>query len=133
MKKKAVAIILVAVVLLLLGAYVIFDNIFPKAEPIKQLDSGLLESVSIYDNENDEMVLGDVELQKLINCINGAVPTRVMSVNDYPGARPYYVIEIKTEERILRYIIYKENGTSYVEIPYEGVYEIDKEAVDILK
>ena len=55
-----------------------------------------------------------------------------MSVNDYPSVRPYYVVEIQTIDRILRYIIYEENGTAYVEIPYEGVYEMKREVIDIL-
>ena len=136
MKKKTVIIstlIVVVLVVLVLGAYVLFDNIFPKAEPIKQLEISMLESVNLHDNENKEIVISDEELQKLINYINGAVPTRTMSVNDYPVVRPYYAVEIKTAERVFGYMVYEDNGTAYVELPYEGVYEIDREAVEILK
>ena len=133
MKKRLIVIISVVVVMMLLGAYWTFNAMFPKAEPMKQLENSMLESVNIYDNENEEIVLSDVELQKFINYINGAVPTRTMSINDYPSARPYYVVEIKTVERIIRYMIYEENGASYAEIPYEGVYQIKRETMEILK
>lgn len=136
MKKKTViisALIVAMLVVLVLGAYVWFDNIFPKAEPIKQLEISMIESVNFHDNENREIVISDEEFQKLINYINDAVPTRTMSVNDYPVVRPYYVVEIKTAERVFGYMVYENNGTAYVELPYEGVYEIDKGAVEILE
>lgn len=136
MKKKTlviVGIIIAVLVVFLLGGYALFDNIFPKAEPINQLDISMLESVSLYDNEEKEIVISDTELQKLIECINGAVATRTISVNDYPDVRPYYVLEIKTAERVIRYMIYERNGIAYAEIPYEGVYKIDREAIDIVK
>ncbi len=133
MKKKAVMIIVAGLAVLLLGVYALYINMFPKAEPIKQLEISMLESVNLYDGYNAEIVLGEEDLQKLINYINSAVPTRTMSVNDYPSVRPYYVVELKTAERIFGYMIYEDNGTAYVELPYEGVYEIDRETVEILK
>ena len=120
-------------VILVVGAYTVFDNIFPKATPITQLQMNMVESVHFYDNENKDIVIDDEELQKLINYINAAVPTRTMSVNDYPVVSPYYVVEVQLAERFMRYMIYEDNGTAYVEIPYEGVYKIDEEVVSILK
>ena len=136
MKKKTVivtAIIIAVLLILILGAYALFDNLFPKANPITQLEMGMIESVRLYDNENKDMVIDAGELQTLINYINAAVPTRTMSVNDYPNVRPYYVVEVQTTERFIRHMIYADKGKAYVEIPYEGVYEIDKDAVGILK
>ena len=136
MKKKTVIIIalnIAMLVILVVGAYTVFDNIFPKATPITQLQMNMVESVRFYDNENKDIVIDDEALQKLINYINAAVPTRTMSVNDYPVVSPYYVVEFKTTERFMRYMIYEDNGTAYVEIPYEGVYKIDEEVVSILK
>ena len=133
MKKKTIAIIGVVVVMMLIGAYWLLNDMFPKAEPIKQLEISLLESVNLHDNENKEIVLSEEDLQKLINYINSAVPTRTMSINDYPSVRPYYVVELKTVERRFGYMIYEDNGTAYVELPYEGVYEIDWEVIEILK
>lgn len=54
-----------------------------------------------------------------------------MSVNDYPSVRPYYEVEIKTVEEVLRYVIYEESGTAYAEISYEGIYKIEKETMEI--
>ena len=136
MKKKTgiiIALTIAMFVILVVGAYTVFDNIFPKATSITQLQMNMVESVRLYDNENKDMVIDDGELQTLINYINAAVPTRTMSVNDYPVVSPYYVVEFKTTERFMRYMIYEDNGIAYVEIPYEGVYKIDEEVVSILK
>ncbi len=137
MKKKTVVIvgIIVAVlVALLVGGYVLVDYmLFPKAKPIKQLEVDVVESVRLADNADNEIAISDAELQTFLTYINGAEATRIMSVNDYPSVRPYYVLEIKTAERVYRYMIYEERGTVYAEIPYEGVYKIDREAIDIVK
>jgi len=133
MKKKIVTISIVFFVFLLIGAWVLFDKIFPKANPINKVEISRLESINIYDNEENEIVVSDDELQQLITCINGAVPTRTISVNDYPSVRPYYVIEIKTTERLFRYMLYDDNGATYVELPYEGVYGIDSVVMEFFK
>lgn len=136
MKKKTLVfsvIVTAVLVVILLGGYAFFNSVFPKAGPMKQLEISLLESISLHDNSDNEIEISDTELQKLIDCINGAVATRTMSVNDYPDVRPYYVLEIKTAERVIRYMIYERNGIAYAEIPYEGVYKIDREAIDIVK
>ena len=130
--KKIVSIMIIVIIVFSLGIYALIDHIFPKAESIKQIEIGMLDSVKIYDDLNKEIIIEDIDLQKIIPYINDAKATRRMSVNDYPSVRPYYVVEIQTIDRILRYIIYEENGTAYVEIPYEGVYEMKREVIDIL-
>lgn len=137
MKKKTVVIvgIIVAVlVALLVGGYVLVDYmLFPKAKPIKQLAVDVIESVRLTDNADNEIAISDTELQTLLTYINGAEATRIMSVNDYPSVRPYYVLELKTAERVYRYMIYEERGTVYAEIPYEGIYKISREAIEMIK
>ena len=136
MKKKTVIITAITIAVLAIcvwGAYALLDNIFPKASPITQLEMSMIESVHLYDDEKKEIVINDEKLHTLISYINGAVPTRTMSVNDYPGVEPYYVVEVQLAERFIRHMIYEDNGKAYIEIPYEGVYEIDKDAVGFLK
>ena len=110
-----------------------YDSIFPKAEPIKQLKVSETDSTCIYDNNENEIGMVDSEIEEIITYINEAEPTRIMSVNDYPSVSPYYVVEIKSVDRYFRYMIYEDNGKTYVEVPYEGVYTIDEKAIDILQ
>ena len=78
MKKKTVAIIVMVVAVLMLGVYMVYDNIFPKAKPIKQLEISMIESVALSDNGDNAIVITDEELQKLLSYINGAEATRTM-------------------------------------------------------
>ena len=133
MKKKIFWIGLAVLVVLIAGVYKAYDNIFPKAGPIRQIKVSEINWIYIYDNSENEIGMVDSEIEEIITYINEAEPTRIMSVNDYPTVRPYYVVEIKSVDRYFRYMIYEDNGKTYVELPYEGVYTIDEKAIDILQ
>lgn len=133
MKKKSFWIGLVVLVVLIAGLYKVYDNIFPKAGPVRQIKVSETNRIYIYDNSENEIGMVDSEIEEIITYINEAEPTRIMSVNDYPSVRPYYVVEIKSVDRYFRYMIYEDNGKTYVELPYEGVYTIDEKAIDILQ
>ena len=133
MKKKSFWIGLLVLVVLIAGLYKAYDNIFPKARPIRQIKVSETNRIYIYDNSENEIGMVDSEIEEIITYINEAEPTRIMSVNDYPSVRPYYVVEIKSVDRYFRYMICEENGKVYVELPYEGVYVVDAKAIDILR
>ena len=100
--KKIVSIMIIVIIVFSLGIYALIDHIFPKAGSIREID--MSESVNIYDSKNKEIIMNDTDLQKLVTYINNAESTRIMSINDYPSVRPYYVVEIKSAERIFRYV-----------------------------
>ena len=129
--KKIFWIGLAVLVVLIAGLYKAYDNIFPKAGPIRQIKVSKTDSVYIYDNNENKIGMIDSEIEELFTYINAAEPTRIMSVNDYPNVRPYYVVEIKSDDTYFRYMIYEDNGKTYVELPYEGVYTIDEKVIDI--
>ena len=43
-----------------------------------------------------------------------------MSTNDYPTARPYYIIEVLSGGLHTRYFVYEAYGSVYLESPYQG-------------
>lgn len=133
MKKKWFWIFIVMVIVLSAGGYLVYDSIFPKAEPLKLLKVSETDDVYIYDSNGNEIELGDSEIEALCIYINTAESTRIMSVNDYPSVRPYYVVEIESVDRYFRYMIYEENGKVYVELPYEGIYTIDEKVIDVFQ
>ena len=133
MKKKIFWIGLAVLVVLIAGVYKAYDNIFPKAGPIRQIKVSEINWIYIYDNSENEIGMVDSEIEEIITYINEAEPTRIMSVNDYPTVRPYYVVEIKSVDRYFRYMIYEENGKVYVELPYKGIYTIDEKVIDVFQ
>lgn len=133
MKKKWFWIFIVTVIVLVVGGYLVYDSIFPKAEPLKLLKVSEADDIYIYDSNGNEIELSDSEIEALCIYINTAESTRIMSVNDYPSVRPYYVVEIESVDRYFRYMIYEENGKVYVELPYEGIYTIDEKVIDVFQ
>ncbi len=55
-----------------------------------------------------------------------------MSVNDVPSVRPSYKIGVLTDERMFNCYIFKENDNVYIELPYEGIYVIDSQIINII-
>lgn len=132
-----VSIVAVMIFLIFLGAvgWIVYDSMFPIAKPIEQFRMETLESFIMYDEENKEITISETELEMLIAYINDAVPTRDWTKNEVPYVSPYYVVEIEVVggKHVFRYNIYEEEGTAYIEEPYNGVYEIDKGAIYIIE
>ncbi len=146
MKKKILIFalfLLIAVVMICL--YCAYDYFLPKAEVIDYPDYGLINSIMVYDVndtvrcKNDDTIIDlDEESQKaLYTYISKAAPTRKQSVHDMvkpSDATCFYKVEIKGE-RISIYgygYIYNINGKVYYEIPYTGIYRLNKKALRLL-
>ena len=119
---------LIFVVLLFFSAYLVYDRLFPKAPPIDvpDFDRELtiiveLPNGSSYEDRHD----GVLDTHRCyLDKIRLARPTRIMSVNDYPTGEDYTKISCVCSDKTYTYYLYEKNGTTYVEVPYEGVYTI---------
>lgn len=133
MKKKVLGyvLLLLGILLVILG-YCLFNSIFPKAKPIRTPELNDIRSVSVAINTEEGFLINDVNMEGVLKEIRDAKPTRIQSLNDYPTCRPFYQLEIKTEERTFRYFIYEEGEQIYVEVPYEGVYVADIKLFDFV-
>ena len=134
MKKKRgiLLIFLIAGIVLSVGAYGVFNEIFPKAELICAPEINDITKVSVALNTDDDFVVDDMNLGDLFAIFSEAKPTRQQSLNDYPTFKPFYRIEIQTEERSYRYFIYEDAAHVYIEIPYEGIYISDMQILDFV-
>lgn len=72
------------------------------------------------------------DFAKLSTYISNSKATRIKSVNDIPSVRPYYKIDLLTQENIFTYYIYKDNKKVYIERPYEGIYTINNKIINII-
>ena len=53
--------------------------------------------------------------------------------NSLSGAvKPYYLIRVNTSEPNYFYYVYESGGQAYIEIPYQGIYEADHNAIVFL-
>ena len=131
MKKKTI-ILLVILAVLFLGAYLAFNEIFPRANAI---DIQNVSSIKLTTGEekDNKISLPQDDWDKLIPILNNSVPTRSMSVNDYPTVKPYYIIEVTSDGKNVRCYVYEEKGTAYLETPYEGIYRVDRQIISIIR
>lgn len=133
MKRKVWGYVLLFLgMLLVILGYCLFNRIFPKAKPIRTPELNNIRSVSVAINTEEGFLINDVNMEGLLEEIRDVKPTRMQSLNDYPTCRPFYQLEIKTEERTFRYFIYEEGEEIYVEVSYEGVYAADIKLFDFV-
>ena len=130
MRKSKIIVIscLIFVVLLYVSAYLIYDRLFPKAPPIDvpDFDQDMTIIVELSDGTYYEHTHGVLDTHRCyLDKIHWAKPTRIMSVNDYPAGEDYTKISCVCSDKTYTYYLYEKNGTTYVEIPYEGVYIVD--------
>ena len=128
MKNKTIilTIVLIVCVGLLAGAVYLFNDIFPKAKPIRHPEPDEIVSVKLSCNTPDATIPMSVKYyEDLIRYISEAKPTRKQSLNDTPTTGAYYEVEIQTDEIQYRYFVYEEGEQVYIEMPYEGIYEAE--------
>ena len=125
MKRKVFGIIvLILLFSVIAGSWYMFNDIFPKAPPIRMPNVEEISSISVAVNNDEEFEIEGVDLEELFEHIKSAKPTREQSVNDYP-AKPFFRIEAQTSEMEYRYFIYERRDQVYIEMPYEGIYVAD--------
>ncbi len=137
MKKFIVPIIIVTILAgLVFGGYIIIDNLFPKATPIKVPLASAVVSMTVTKNEMRNAVesheIANDNINSILSHLSKADATRKMSVQDSPGAKVYYEIAVKTDERTHYFYAYNEGEMYYVEILYEGIYTTDKRLIELL-
>ena len=137
MKKIVILVVASAIIIgLIIGGYLVMDSLFPKAEPINVPSASSVASMTVIKNESrqdgEQREIAIVDVDSILSLLSEAEPTRKMSVQDSPDANTYYEIAAKTNERTHYFYIYFENGTCYVEIPYEGIYTVDNGLVNLL-
>ena len=132
MKKKVVVFVFIAVAVILSGAYMLFNSIFPLANQIDYPNEKDINSFSaLYNNETIE--LSDMSFGSILVYIKTAESTRRMSVNDFPDTRTYFEVMIDTDDGQYKYFIYEENNTVYLEMPYYGIYTIEEDVLELLQ
>lgn len=133
MKKTLISILVIGI--LLIVAYLSYDHLFPYARPLEEvLDTTKIQliTISTSENTNQQNTVPEADTIEIISLINAAKPTRKMTLNETPAVSAYYIMEIQIENRVRKCYVYEENGKTYLDFPYEGVYRINKQINDII-
>ena len=126
MKKVWIAVV-VFLCLATVGGYCVVDHIFPKAGPISCPDTESVVSIVLSQKDDTFAPVAIFEYEWILQEIREAEPTRIMSVNDYPAVKEYYVINVVSTTRSFRYFVYLDDSQVYVELPYEGIYKVNQQ------
>ena len=135
MKKSTIALIIVMIicVVFLAGAVYLFNEIFPKAKPIRHPVIEDIVSVELSCNTPDgDIPMSEIYYKDLLMYISEARPTHKPALNDYPTVWPYYGVEVKTDAIHYRYFIYENGEQVYIEMPYEGIYKADRKLFELV-
>lgn len=119
MKKKTIVILLCVLAVISVAVYFCINMIFPKAPPARVPENGIV-SVMIDGEE-----IFEKEKTDILTSLWEAKPTRRMSVNDQPTAERYSKIVIETETEEFFCYLYSEHFTTYMEVPYVGIYKVE--------
>ncbi|MBE6939012.1 MAG: hypothetical protein E7460_10825 [Ruminococcaceae bacterium] len=137
--KKAIIPIIAVIILAgtIFGGYLVIDGLFPKANPINVPFINAVISMTVAKNEmrkaGEPREIASTDVEGILTKLSEAEPTRKMSVQDSPDAQVNYEIAAKTAERTHCFYVYEEGGMCYVEIPYEGIYTVDKGLMELLQ
>ena len=132
MKKVLGKILIILFIISIPFCYFIYDNLFPKADPITSPEIENVMSISITLENSETYVMEEKRIEGFLEIISDSKPTRTLALNEVPGIEKYYSIVIHTSEREVYYFIYKEDSKVYIFAPYEGVYEADQKILSFI-
>lgn len=135
--KRRTAIILIGMLVicasLAAGVIYLYNDIFPKAGPIRCPDIKQITSVTLGCNTPDGSIpMAEQYYGDLLQHIGSAEPTRKQAINDYPPGKIYYSVDVHTDDGTYRYFIYEESEQVFIEVPYEGIYASEMELLDLV-
>ena len=118
--------------LLLTFGYIAFDHTFPEAGPVPVPATDEITSIRFCKEWAGSDEVEEEHYSWILESIAKSKPTRKMSVNDTPAAKPFYSLTIDTPDRTYRYYLYTESSQFYLECPYEGIYETDQRLLEFI-
>lgn len=135
--KRRTTIILISMLVicasLVTGAIYLYNDIFPKAGPIRCPDIEQITSVTLGCNTPDGSIsMAEQYYGDLLQYICSAEPTRKQAINDYPAGKIYYSADVHADDRTYRYFVYEEGEQVFIEVPYEGIYASEMELLDLV-
>lgn len=135
--KRRTAIIFISMLVicasLAAGAIYLYNDIFPKAGPIRCPDIEQITSITLGCNTPDGSIpMAEQYYEDLLQQICSAEPTRKQAINDYPAGKIYYSVDVHADNGTYRYFVYEEGEQVFIEVPYEGIYASEMELLDLV-
>lgn len=104
-----------------------------KAAPIVLPQTDSIKSVDVTVGENTVNYADETWISEIISNISSSEPTRKESVQDVPQVENYIKIDIQLTAKVSTLFAYEDGGKYYIEQPYQGIYEINKQLYEQLQ
>lgn len=104
-----------------------------KTAPIVLPQTDSIKSVDVTVGENTVNYADETWISEIISNISSSEPTRKESVQDVPQVENYIKIDIQLTAKVSTFFAYEDGGKYYIEQPYQGIYEINKQLYEQLQ
>lgn len=136
-KKSVLTVMVLAILFLLMGGFIYaYQHRDRQTYCMEQPAIETVKSISIEQNAGGVTYTDAEDIKNLLKVIYGVkMITGKESVQDSPvNAEDEIAIHISlTDEKVVTLFTYKKNFKYYIEMPYNGIYDIDEETYSILK
>jgi len=130
---KGIKILLLIGVLVTISGYLIYDSVFPVAKAVDLPNIEDIEKIQIENSDIKIDITTEKEMKEIITMFEESKPTRIMSVNESPTVKDYFIVHLSTEDnRMYVLYIYEDKNEWYLEQAYIGVYKLDRGIEDKL-
>jgi len=96
-----------------------------KVDPIVLPDAAQIHSVDVAASGQTVSHTDPAWIHSVIAGLSDSRPTGKESIQDAPEGKPYTKLDFHFSKGASAVFVYPENGSYYVEQPYQGIYEID--------
>lgn len=129
-KRKILFIVSGLIVLSLLGVIWFLNN--NKAQPLNLPSGEVVSSIEIAGGVQDIICTDKNTIVDFINVAHQAKPTNKKSLQDEPVVPTYVRVDLVYSGGMSSVFLYQENNKWYLEQPYQGIYQTDKQLLDIV-
>lgn len=132
--KKVIFIISISIVAaILIGAGILYNDLFPLAHPIELPLAPEISSIEIKKGNGISIYSEKEEISKILTYFSSARRTRELVIHDEPVLVDYYTVRfLGSEESEYTSFIYHKNSKWYIEQPYYGIYKTEEEIAQFL-
>ena len=102
-----------------------------EAERLEEIKRDDVVRVKAFSRDENEREISSDDIDTVLEFISKAEPMRA-SHNDSVYSEDYRGIMIVTNETVHYYYIYKKGSRTILEVPYIGVYKVDRELFKLI-
>ena len=90
-------------------------------------------TINIFNDGSVNSYIDKEDIKNIVSIILDSNKTSKDSVNEIPNTESYIVLEMVTSDKTYTIYLYNKNEEIYLEIPYQGIYEVNEKLYEFLE